>query len=46
MTLFPLWFIISVSLLLYKSSMPVQGRVVDEKKPPAKVNETMADEGK
>ncbi len=46
MTPLPLCFIISVAMLLYKSSIPVQGRVVDAKTPPGRFNETMADSGK
>ncbi|KAL9978690.1 hypothetical protein ACROYT_G016238 [Oculina patagonica] len=45
MTPLPLWFIISASMLLFQSSFPVQGKVIDVQSPPGKFNEAMADTG-
>ena len=39
-------FLISVSILLYKSPIPVQGRIIDAKPPSGKFDETKADAGK
>ena len=45
MSSLPLCFIFFVSMLLYKSSKPVQGRDIDVEKPPGKFKEIMVDAG-